>query len=138
MLQQFKYINMTTITTQQAYASAMQRSEELIAKATAAGGFQNLPESEVAEFGAIAAAAGEYETEVLQLYPIKSKHDIITQLEVEMFRRRMKQREMAAFLGVSNSRFSDVLRRKSRINIQMAKSLHAKLGFDGNVILENI
>jgi HTH-type transcriptional regulator/antitoxin HigA len=129
---------MTKITTKQDYTAAMQRSEELIAKATAAGGFQNLPENEVAEFGNIAAAASKYETGILKLYPVKSYNDIISRLEVEMFRRRMKRREMAAFLGISNSRFSNILHRKSTINLKIAKSLHTKLGFDGNVLLENI
>jgi HTH-type transcriptional regulator/antitoxin HigA len=129
---------MDTIKTRQEYTTAMQRSEELIAKATAVGGFQNLPKDEVAEFGNIAAAASQYETEVLKLYPFENKNDIITQLEAEMFRRRMKRREMADFLGISNSRFSEILHRKSSINIQMAKTLHTKLGIDGNVLLENI
>lgn len=129
---------MNIIKTEQEYIAAMQRSEELIAKATAAGGFQNLPKDEVAEFGNIAAAAGKYETDVLKLYPFKNKNDIITQLEEEMFRRRMKRREMANFLGISNSRFSEILHRKSSINIQIAKTLHTKLGFDGNVLLENV
>ena len=55
-----------------------------------------------------------------------------------MFRRRMKRREMADFLGISNSRFSEILHRKSAINVQIAKVLHTKLGFDGNILLENI
>jgi HTH-type transcriptional regulator/antitoxin HigA len=138
MLKRFKIYDMNTITTEQEYTTAMQRSEELIAKATAAGGFQNLPKDEVTEFGNIAAAASKYETEVLKLYPFRNKNDIVVQLEEEMFRRRMKRREMASFLGISNSRFSGILHRKSAINIQIAKSLHTKLGFDGNVLLENI
>jgi HTH-type transcriptional regulator/antitoxin HigA len=130
---------MEPITTQKEYTAAMQRSEELIAKATTAGGFQNLPQEEIAEFGNIAATAGKYETEVLKLYPFKHKPaDIISQLEIEMFRRRMKQREMADFLGISNSRFSEILNGKSTINIQIAKALHTRLGIDGNVLLESI
>jgi HTH-type transcriptional regulator/antitoxin HigA len=130
---------MKIITTQQEYTAAMQRSEQLIAKATAAGGFQNLPQEEVAEFGNIAAAAGKYETDVLKLYPFKHEPaDIISQLKVEMFRRRMKQQEMAGFLGISNSRFSEILNGKSTINLQIAKALHTRLGIDGNVLLENI
>jgi HTH-type transcriptional regulator/antitoxin HigA len=129
---------MNTITTKQAYVTAMQRSEDLITKATVVGGFQNLSKDEIAEFGNIAAAAGKYETEVLKLYPFENKNDIIAQLEVEMFRRRMKRREMADFLGISNSRFSEILHKKSTINVQIAKVLHTKLGFDGNMLLENI
>jgi HTH-type transcriptional regulator/antitoxin HigA len=129
---------MKSITTKQEYTAAMQRSEALIAKATDVGGFQNLPQEEVAEFGNIAASAGKYETEVLKLYPFKHESaNIISQLEVEMFRRRMKQREMAEFLGISNSRFSEILNGKSKINIQIAKTLHTRLGIDGNVLLEN-
>jgi hypothetical protein len=67
---------MESITTQKEYTAAMQRSEELIAKATTAEGFQNLPQEEVSEFGNIAAVAGKYETEVLKLYPLSMNSPI--------------------------------------------------------------
>jgi len=127
---------MDTLTTRTEYNQAMARAEELIQKATAAGGFQNLPPEETAEFGNVASAASKYENEVLKLFPFTGKNDVVMQLEEEMFRRRMKQRDMATFLGVSASRFCDVLKGKAPITMNFAKALHSKLGFDGNLILK--
>jgi len=127
---------MTTLTTRTEYNQAMARAEELVQKATAAGGFENLPPEDTAEFGNLASAASKYETEVLKLFPFTGKNNVVRQLEEEMFRRRMKQREMAAFLGVSASRFCDVIRGKAAITMPFAKALHSKLGFDANLILE--
>lgn len=129
---------MNTITTRREYDAVMQRSEELITQATAAGGFQNLPKKAVDEFGNLAATAAKYEKDILKLYPFPEKNDVISLLEAEMFRRRMKKNEMASFLGISNSRFSDILGRKSPVNVRVAKAMHTKLGFDGNVILDGI
>ncbi len=60
------------------------------------------------------------------------------QIEAEMFHRRMKQKEMASFLGVSTSRFCDILNGKTSITLKLAKVLHEKLGFDGNFILNSL
>ncbi len=131
---------MNTFTSRQAYDTAMQRAEELIAKATAAGGFENLSKEEVDEFGNIAAAGSKYELEVLKIYPFtgKSANPALLRLEEEMSRRQMKQKEMATFLGISTARFSNILNGKSPINFKLAKALHQKLGLDGNLILDNV
>ncbi len=131
---------MNTFTSRQEYNAAMLRAEELIAKATAAGGFENLSKEEVDEFGNIAAAGSKYELEVLKIYPFtgKSANPALLQLEEEMSRRKMKQKEMATLLGISTARFSNILSGKSPINFKLAKALHQKLGFDGNLILDNV
>ncbi len=131
---------MKTITTRSEYNTLMARHEEIIAHATAAGGFENLSKEEVDEFGNIVTVCGKYEIEVLKIFPYtgKNSNEVILQLEEEMFRRRMKQKEMASFLGISKSRFNDILNGKTSINIKVAKALHNKLGIDGNLILSNI
>jgi HTH-type transcriptional regulator/antitoxin HigA len=127
---------MKKIATKTEYNRAMARTEELIQKATAVGGFQNLPPEEVAEYGSLAAAASKYEKDILKLFPYTEKNDVVLQLEVEMFRRRMKQRDMADFLGISPSRLCGVLKGKALISMPMAKAIHSKLKIDGNLILE--
>jgi len=131
---------MKTITTRTEYNTLMARHEEIIANARAVGGFAKLPKEELDEFGEIVAACEVYELEVLKLFPYtgKSGSEIVLQLEEEMFRRRMKQKEMAFFLGISASQFNDIVRGKSPVNLKLAKALHSKLGFDGNVILSSI
>jgi hypothetical protein len=64
--------------TKQDYDVAMHRAEALIDKATSAGGFANLSQDEVDEFGSLAAVASRYEDEVLHLYPFRSTPDFVT------------------------------------------------------------
>ncbi|MEI8226473.1 MAG: helix-turn-helix transcriptional regulator [Bacteroidota bacterium] len=54
-----------------------------------------------------------------------------------MHKRRMKQRDLARELEVSEARISDILRGKTNIGMSLAKKIHKKLGIDGNFILEN-
>jgi HTH-type transcriptional regulator/antitoxin HigA len=56
-------------------------------------------------------------------------------LEVEMFKRRMKQRAMAEFLGVHETRFSEFLRGKREINMDFARKLYQKLQIPASVLL---
>ncbi len=131
---------MTTFTSRQEYNAAQQRSEELITKARLAGGFEKLSKEEADEFGNITASCEQYEIEVLKLYPLtgKSANPALLQLEEEIHLRRMKQKDMASFLGISTARLSNILNGKSPISFKLAIALHQKLGFDGNLILDNV
>jgi HTH-type transcriptional regulator/antitoxin HigA len=53
-----------------------------------------------------------------------------------IYKRRLKQRDLANLLGISEARISNVLSGKSRIGISLAKRMHEKLGIDGNLILK--
>lgn len=48
----------------------------------------------------------------------------------------MKQRELANLLEVPETRLSEVLRGKRRINLSMVKQLRTKLNIDADFILQ--
>jgi HTH-type transcriptional regulator/antitoxin HigA len=78
--------------------------------------------------------------EAIEAYEASLGHDNEPQtlrgiLEVEMFKRRMKQRAMAEFLGVHETRFSEFLRGKREINIDFARKLYQKLQIPASVLL---
>ncbi|GHT80675.1 hypothetical protein FACS189467_3400 [Bacteroidia bacterium] len=76
---------MNTLMTAQKYDLTMQRIEEIIASATVAGGFENLPESEVKRFGNLVAFADKYETTTRQPYTFSArKHTFTVQEEALM------------------------------------------------------
>ncbi|MBX0290096.1 helix-turn-helix domain-containing protein [Hymenobacter sp. HSC-4F20] len=56
-------------------------------------------------------------------------------LEVEMFKRRIRQRQLAELLGVTETRLSEVMNGKREMNIDFARKLHTKLQIPGDVIL---
>ena len=57
-------------------------------------------------------------------------------LEREMVARRLKKQDLAALLGIANSRLSEVLNGKRAINLDLAERLHQKLGISAELILE--
>ena len=56
-------------------------------------------------------------------------------LEVEMFKRRLRQRGMAQLLEVPETRLSEILRGKRGMNLDFARRLHQRLGIAAEVVL---
>ena len=56
-------------------------------------------------------------------------------LEVEMFKRRMRQRQLAELLEVSEPRLSDLMTGKRELNFDFARRLYTKLQIPADVIL---
>jgi antitoxin component HigA of HigAB toxin-antitoxin module len=56
-------------------------------------------------------------------------------LELEMFKRRLRQRGMAQLLDVPETRLSEILRGKRGMNLDFARRLHQRLGVAAEVVL---
>jgi len=56
-------------------------------------------------------------------------------LEVEMFRLRLRQKEMAEKLGIGASRLSEVLRGKRPAGIELRRALYTKLHLSAEDVL---
>lgn len=72
--------------------------------------------------------------ELSQGYPLPPPQTLVGRLELEMYRRRLSKKMLADLLEISPSRMSDVFRGQ-RINLDLAKRLHQKLGIPGDFIL---
>ena len=59
-------------------------------------------------------------------------------LEVEMFRRRMKQKQLAALLEVPESRFSEIMKGRRSMNLDFARRLWQKLNIPAEEVLQLI
>ena len=70
-----------------------------------------------------------------QGYELPPPQTLVGRLELEMYRRRLNKKMLAELLEISASRMSDVFRGR-RINLDLAKRLHQKLGIPGDFILE--
>ena len=128
---------MSEIKSRKEYLALMNEQNELVKKADSNGGFENLPKADIDTFKKNAVLLKNYERNVMKLYPLEGKNPLITRLEEEMFERRMKQKELAEMLEISDSNLSEVISGKKPISMSLAKKLHAILGLDGNFILEN-
>ncbi len=56
-------------------------------------------------------------------------------LEMEMTRRHLPAPALAALLGVNATRLSEVLRGKRKLNLDLARRLHQRLGIPADVLL---
>lgn len=123
-------------TTYADYQKLMTQIETLLQKATAGGGFAALIPDEARELAQFSAWAEAYEDSI-PLMPIKVPQSIPEMIEFKMYEKKMKQREMAQLLEVPETRLSEILRGKRRVNLDMAKTLRTKLKIDADFILEH-
>lgn len=123
-------------TTYADYQQLMAQIEALLQKATAGGGFAALSPDEATELAQLSAWAEAYEDSI-PLMPIKVPQSIPEMIEFKMYEKKMKQREMAQLLEVPETRLSEILRGKRRVNLDMAKTLRTKLKIDADFILEH-
>jgi HTH-type transcriptional regulator / antitoxin HigA len=130
-------MKMKTIKTKKEYESVMKRIEVYLNKITEAGEADGLTSNEHEDLKVLSALAADYEDNVLKIYPLVEPSPLVLNIEQEMRKRRLKQRDLAILLGISEARISNVLTGKSRIGITLAKRMHEKLGIDGNLILEH-
>ncbi|GAB4014335.1 helix-turn-helix domain-containing protein [Spirosoma koreense] len=118
------------------YQQLMAQIEILLQKATAGGGFVALTPDEATELAQLSEWAEVYEDSI-PLMPIKVPQSIPEMIEFKMYEKKMKQREMAQLLEVPETRLSEILRGKRRVNLAMAKTLRTKLKIDADFILEH-
>jgi antitoxin component HigA of HigAB toxin-antitoxin module len=57
-------------------------------------------------------------------------------LQVEMFKRRLKQKQLAQLLEVGESRLSEVLRGRRPANVDFLRRMYQKLGIPAEEVLE--
>lgn len=95
-------------------------------------GEKKLTEEQASELRALALAANSYENSI---YEIPAPQTLEGLLELEMYQRKMKQKEMAKLLGVAESKFSEIMNKKRPADIAFLKAAHERLGIDGNILL---
>ncbi|MDX2128522.1 MAG: helix-turn-helix domain-containing protein [Chloroherpetonaceae bacterium] len=57
-------------------------------------------------------------------------------LRYKMYELNLDQKDLAKKLGIAPTRISEILSKKRKINLSLAKKLHSKLGLDPRFILE--
>ncbi len=114
----------------------MQIIEGYLAKATEGGGFHSLLPSEAKEVKQLSLLAEAWE-DGIPLMPVGQPQTLPEMIELKMYQLKFKQKDLAPLLGIPPSRLSEVLNGKRKINLDLAKRLHAKLGIDAGFILRN-
>jgi antitoxin component HigA of HigAB toxin-antitoxin module len=101
-------------------------------------GEQNLSECEMNRLSVLAEEAERYEDEVLQLRPIQQPKTIQEMVELKMFERKITQSTLAAYLGLSKSKVSEILSGKRKPDVHFLKGIYEKLQIDADFILKHV
>ena len=108
------------------YNSAMKRIDSLMRQG------EDMSDKDAAELKALALSAQAFEK---ALYEIPVPKTIKGILELEMYRRNLKQKDLAKLLNVGQAKLSQILSNKRDPDIAILKAAHEKLGIDGNILL---
>jgi HTH-type transcriptional regulator / antitoxin HigA len=110
------------------YQAVMIKIDALMKK-----GEKKLTDRETAELRMMALAARKYEKSI---YIIPSPKTLEGMIELKMYERKMRQKDLAVLLGVDEPKLSQILTKKRKPDVAFLKAAHAKLGIDGNILLE--
>lgn len=123
------------ITHRSEYDDVMAKIEELLQKSTQKGGSENLSKDELATLKTLSLMAEEYEDSI-PLMPIKKPATLKDMIRFKMFELNLKQKQLATLLDIKESRISELLNGKAKLNIMLAKKLHSKLNIDADFLLD--
>lgn len=117
------------INSERDYNEAMEQIEVILAKGSA-----SMTETEMAELQRLSLLAEQYED--IQ-YPMPVEPATLPEMiRLRMFQENMKQKDAAQTLGISETRLSEVLTGKRRVNMDLAKRLHERLRIRAEFILK--
>ncbi len=110
------------------YKETTKRMEMLLKTLTTKG---KLTSKQQIELDEISDKIADYE-ETNFPFQIESLNEMI---ELRMFQRKLKQKDVAQILGTTPSRISEILNGKRKLTLEIAKGLYNKLNIDPSLIL---
>ncbi len=110
------------------YKSMSKRLEELLKLLTDKGRLSKKNQQELDELSDTIAT---YEEEHFAFEP----SNLVEMIELRMYQRKLKQKDVAEILGTTPSRVSEILNGKRGLTIELAKGLYTKLNIDPTLIL---
>ncbi len=118
------------------YEKVQLQIEALLQKSIQNGGFKALLSDEVALLNKLSLAAENYEDN-LQMMPIKTPTTLVEMIRFKMFEMNLKQKQLANLLEISETRISELLCGKRKLNLELAKKLYQKLNIDAAFLLSS-
>ena len=114
------------------FAKAEKQMNNLLAIATKKGGFDNLTKKESAELNKYTQIVKTYED---LHYTIALPQTVQGLIELKMFEKKLKQKELAKMLNTTDTKLSEIMHNKRKPSISFLKAMHQILGIDGNLLL---
>ena len=110
------------------YKTALIRIEELLNLLTQE---TKLSKKHQTELDHLSDEIADYEEKHFPFVPETLKEMI----ELRMYQRKLKQKDVARILGTTPSRISEILNGKRSLTLELAKGLHKKLNIDAELLL---
>ena len=110
------------------YKTATKRMEEILEILTNSG---KLSKKLQTELDMLSDQIATYEEEHYSFEP----ESLIEMIELRMYQRKLKQKDLATLLGTTPSRISEILNGKRDLTMELARGLHLKLNIDPGLIL---
>jgi HTH-type transcriptional regulator / antitoxin HigA len=110
------------------YNATMKKIDALMKK-----GEKKLTNKEAKELRTLALAAQAYEKSI---YTIPAPKTLEGLIELKMYERKLKQKELARLLGIGEPKLSQIMSKKRKPDVAFLKAVHKLLGIDGNMLLE--
>lgn len=124
-----------TIANHDDYINLMATIEKMLQKATQKGGFADLLPEEADELARLSLLAETYE-DAIPVFPINPPQSLEQIIRLKMMQMNIKQKEMSRMLDITESHLSEILSKKRRVNIDVAKKLRSVLKIEADVILD--
>lgn len=100
-------------------------------------GESNLSTAELKKLAAMSTEAERYEDEVLGLKPQKQPESIVEVVELKMFEKKMTQANLAAEIGIGQSKVSEILAGKRKPDVSFLKGVYKIFKIDADFLLEH-
>ena len=110
------------------YHATMKKVDALMKK-----GETKITDEEAQTLRELALSAQEYEKSIYIIPVPKTLEGLI---ELKMYERKLKQKELAQLLGIGEPKLSQIMSRKRKPDVAFLKAAHEYLGIDGNILLE--
>ena len=118
------------IETEADYKSVMARIDNLMSK-----GSENVSKTEWAEIRKLALTAQEYEK---TKFTIAAPTTLAGIIEMKMYEMRLKQKDLARKLKVSDTKLSLIMNGKQKPDIDFLKAVHQQLHVNGDYLLNSL
>jgi HTH-type transcriptional regulator/antitoxin HigA len=112
------------------YNQVMAKIDVLMAK-----GSTNVSTEELAEIRSLAQTAQAYEQ---TQYVIDAPTTLIGMVEMRMFEMKLKQKELAKKLSMSDAKLSLIMNGKQKPGVEFLKAVYSELNIDAEFILEHV
>ncbi len=123
------------INSEEEYRQVMEKIETYLQKATKSGGFHTLAPEDRDNLQHLSLMAEAWEDNI-PLMPIRQPQTLVEMIELKMYERKLKQKDLAALLEISPTRLSEVMQGKRKVNLDLAKRLFKVLNISPEFILE--